>query len=521
MDWGLARMLDGSDGEAEEALELIQGNSKDSTQMGDAVGTPAYMAPEQARGLNEQLDPRSDLYALGLILHELITLKPALSGVSVSEVLIRAAKGERDPFVYHGSNFKLPVELYAIVQKATRLHSNRRYASVADFAADVRRYLRDEPVQASPDSPMRRLTRWIGKNQLLVVVAMLVTLLGAASVVISSLVMLQEAERESRQRQARLGALVTNISTQAHRIDSELMRFERLLEATAAATAQVLQHAKGNPDLPVYTTEDFDGDSPPEGTAYSKFHDMDVNFEWPVFKIAPGEDVQLATQLMRRMTLLRDVFRSTLLRSHSDSLTWEFDWAKELLRNKGTPLVWVYVGMRDGVHAAFPGHGGYDVEYDPRKRPWYRLSANKHGLFWGNTYVDASGHGLLLPCSTSLYDQNGSFLGVVGVDVSFRYLIDSLLHLEGMEGSVAYLLDDFGREVVRSDVSLEDYEQRIYDNRAMMLPEFPVNEVVRSIKSAEPGGYFPWDEEEKLVVYSRLNAMGWYYVVVVESEQVF
>jgi hypothetical protein len=176
--------------------------------------------------------------------------------------------------------------------------------------------------------------------------------------------------------------------------------------------------------------------------------------------------------------------------------------------------------MKDGVHMAFPGHGGYDEEYDPRERPWYRLSAHKHGLFWGNAYVDASGHGLLLPCSTSVYDQEGEFMGVVGVDVSFRYLIDSLLTLEGLEGSVAYLLDDFGREVVSSDVSLEDYEKRIYDNRARELSEFPVKEVVRSIKSAEPGGYYSWDEENKLVVYSRLNAMGWYYVVVVETDQV-
>jgi eukaryotic-like serine/threonine-protein kinase len=521
MDWGLARMLDGSDNESEEGLELIAGTSKDSTQMGDAVGTPAYMAPEQARGLNEQLDPRSDLYSLGLILHELITLKPALSGVSVSEVLIRAAKGERDPFVYQGGKFSIPVELGAVVGKATQLHPNRRYASVAAFAADVRCFLRDEPVLARPDSPVRKLTRWIGKNQLLVVVVMLVVVLGAASAVISSLVMVQEAERESQERQARLGAAVTSISTQAHQIDSELMRFERLLEATAAATAQVLQHARVDPDLPVYTTEDFDGDSPPEGTRYSKFHDMDVNYEWPVFKAALGADLVAATKRMKRMSELRDLFRSTLLRSHADALTWEFDWAKELLRNKGTPLVWVYAGMEDGIHTAFPGHGGYDEQYDPRERPWYRLSAYKHGLFWGNAYVDASGHGLLLPCSTSIYDQEGDFIGVVGVDVSFRYLIDGLLRLEGMEGSVAYLVDDFGREVVRSDMTLADYEQRIYDNRAKELPEFPVPDVVRSIKSAEAGGYFPWDEEEKLVVYSRLNAMGWYYVVVVESDQIF
>ena len=247
---------------------------------------------------------------------------------------------------------------------------------------------------------------------------------------------------------------------------------------------------------------------------------MDVSFEWPVFKAAPGADLGLATARMRRMTELRDLFRSTLLRSHADALTWEFDWAKELLRNQGTPLVWVYAGMSDGIHAAFPGHGGYDEQYDPRKRPWYRLSAYKHGLFWGNAYVDASGHGLLLPCSTSIYDQDGEFLGVVGVDLSFRYLIDGLLRVEDMEGSVAYLVDDFGREVVRSDVTLEDYEKRIYDNRAKELPEFPVPDVVRSIKSAEAGGYFPWQEEGKLVVYSRLNAMGWYYVVVVDSDQV-
>ena len=109
MDWGLARLLDGPNDQ--ESLDLIAGSSKDSTQLGDAVGTPAYMAPEQARGLNEQLDVRSDQYSLGLILHELITLRPPLSGASVSEVLIRAAKGERNPLVYSGGPFKIAVEL--------------------------------------------------------------------------------------------------------------------------------------------------------------------------------------------------------------------------------------------------------------------------------------------------------------------------------------------------------------------------------------------------------------------------
>lgn len=516
MDWGLARLLDGP--HDQESFDLIAGSSKDSTQLGDAVGTPAYMAPEQARGLNEQLDVRSDQYSLGLILHELVTLKPPLSGASVSEVLIRAAKGERNPFEYSGAPLKIAVELRAIVDKATSLHPNQRYPSVAEFAEDLRRFLRDEPVLAKPDVPTRKLSRWVAKNQFLVLVVTLVVLFFAATVAISSLLMVQASERKSVAQQAKIGAVVTSISTQAHQIDTELMRFERLLEAAAAATAQVLEHAEVDPSIPVYTAVDFDRDSPPPQTAYSEFHKMAVNFEWPVFKISKGSQAYSAGQSMRRMVQLRQLYRSTLLRSHDDTLSWEFDWAKELLRKQGTPLVWVYAGMDNGLHMAFPGHGDYDEEYDPRERPWYRLSAHKRGLFWGNAYVDASGHGLLLPCSTSIYSENGKFLGVVGVDVSFRYLIDGLLMVDNLEGSVAYLLDDFGREVVRSDVTLQDYESRIYDNRAKELSEFPVQEVVRSIKGAERGGYFAWEEEDKLVVYTRLNAMGWYYVVVVDTD---
>ena len=220
---------------------------------------------------------------------------------------------------------------------------------------------------------------------------MLVTLLCAASVMISSLLMVQSAERESVERQARIGAVVTSISTQAHQIDSELMRFERLLEATAAATAQVLEHAEVDSTIPIYTAASFDQDPAPPQTQYSEFHKMPVNFEWPVFKITAGSEAQQARESMLRMVQLRQLYRSTLLRSHADALSWEFDWAKQLLRNNGTPLVWVYAGMDNGLHMAFPGHGSYDEEYDPRDRPWYRLSAKKRGLFWGNAYVDASG----------------------------------------------------------------------------------------------------------------------------------
>ncbi|MFO0751108.1 MAG: hypothetical protein U1F43_36355 [Myxococcota bacterium] len=108
------------------------------------------MSPEQADGLTEQLDPRSDQFALGMLLQELVTLREARSARSLDEALRAAMGGRRNPVVHRDPKVVVKRELHAIIAKATAYRKDDRCSTVAAFADDVRRFLRDEPVLAEP-----------------------------------------------------------------------------------------------------------------------------------------------------------------------------------------------------------------------------------------------------------------------------------------------------------------------------------------------------------------------------------
>ena len=120
------------------------------TVAGTALGTPAYMSPEQAAGRLDQLGPASDVYSLGATLYCLLTGQPPLEG-DVGEVLRRAQRGEFPP--PRQVNPSVPAALEAVCLKAMAMKPEDRYASPRALADDVERWLADEPVSAYREPP--------------------------------------------------------------------------------------------------------------------------------------------------------------------------------------------------------------------------------------------------------------------------------------------------------------------------------------------------------------------------------
>lgn len=117
------------------------------TQSGQLVGTPMYMSPEQITGRCEP-DPRTDIYALGLVLYELLTLRPPLQAPSREELLRRSVVKPLPPV--RRLNTAIPKPLEAVVHKATAKDGDERYASGATFAGDIGHFLNGMPVTAPP-----------------------------------------------------------------------------------------------------------------------------------------------------------------------------------------------------------------------------------------------------------------------------------------------------------------------------------------------------------------------------------
>jgi eukaryotic-like serine/threonine-protein kinase len=162
-DFGLAKQIS-----APESL----------TQSGAVLGTPNYMAPEQARG-SKDVTTAADVYGLGAILYELLAGTPPFRSESWTEVVRKLQ--EDDPIPPQQVNRSVPRDLGMICLKCLEKLPERRYSSALELADDLERWLRHEPIQARPISPSRRLAKWVRRHPTLTSLCV-VTLLALAGI---------------------------------------------------------------------------------------------------------------------------------------------------------------------------------------------------------------------------------------------------------------------------------------------------------------------------------------------------
>jgi serine/threonine protein kinase len=145
-DFGLAKKLD-------EAGQ---------TQSGAVMGTPSYTAPEQAGGKTSDVGPAADIYALGAILYECLTGRPPFKAETALDTLRQVVSDE--PVPPSQLHSKTPRDLETICLKCLQKEPRKRYATAAELADDLGRFLRGEPVRARPVGRVERATKWTRRN---------------------------------------------------------------------------------------------------------------------------------------------------------------------------------------------------------------------------------------------------------------------------------------------------------------------------------------------------------------------
>jgi tetratricopeptide (TPR) repeat protein len=176
VDWGLAKATGQSDpSSGERTLLPVSASGLAETLPGSALGTPAYMSPEQAEGNLEALGPRSDVYSLGATLYCLLTGRPPLAGDAV-DVIPRVQRGDFRP--PRRIDAAIDAALEAIRLKAMALRPEDRYDSCRALAEDLERWMADEPVSAWREPLSRRARRWGRRHRTAVSTAGMAVLAG-------------------------------------------------------------------------------------------------------------------------------------------------------------------------------------------------------------------------------------------------------------------------------------------------------------------------------------------------------
>jgi WD40 repeat protein len=134
------------------------------TMTGEIVGTPAYMAPEQADGTRKDVGPAADIYALGVILYELLTGHVPFKGSDPLDLLLHVRHSE--PLPPRKRVPGVPIDLEVICLKCLEKDTAKRYASADDLAGDLQRFLDGCPIQARPVGEFERAVRWCRRNPL-------------------------------------------------------------------------------------------------------------------------------------------------------------------------------------------------------------------------------------------------------------------------------------------------------------------------------------------------------------------
>ena len=446
MDWGIARAV-------EDGREWVVPDK--------VTGTLRYMAPEIIKGARPSV--QSDIFALGAILYEIVSLNNAFAGKSPTEIVRHQKTGRIGGFRHR---FGLPInrDFKAVILKATDPDPARRYQSVAEFGADIRRVRRNEEISARPDTPVGKFVRWCANHPQAIAGSLLGLFLTLVAGLVFSVEHSVQAAIVQRDQDAAIAGAFGQSSLAAQNINTRFSRHIRLLN-NLMEDYLMLRDAELPAAWSVNALTDRELNMPGGPAAAmlapAAAYGWRVDFRHLGYAMPPDtamspEDKQNLRILSFMVPRFRHlVFKHSIGEDHLDDRPDAEVEAQ--IRKFGTSPHRIFFGFPDGLCAAYPGMARPPANFDPRVRSWYKkaLSLHHNQIVWGRPYTDtASGGGHRLTCSMPIYDDGGVFRGVTALELDLDLLARQIARF-GNQGAFVkgkYIFDRYGIICLRTDV---------------------------------------------------------------------
>lgn len=539
VDWGAAKLLDpDAVGDYQDVTEapLVESDADVETKAGELIGTPMYMAPEQAMGAIDEQGPAADQFALGMMLQEIVTLAPPRDG-SKSDRIAKAVIGDR-------VSMEAPPGcegLVAIVERATKPEPEDRFPSMIEFSAAVRLWLRQAQLTLRPPPASASVPKPDGarsearaeptssvpprpRKPTLALLVGLAILTGSLGAVAASLWSTGDAERRAGARSQQLSTWSGRVAQRGAMIDHHLAQVEAEVAALAArfeermpgleprspmpALDQPLEQAglaapsEPEMDLPSWLADHayagmgrLAGRPPLEGARHDDDYGMPVHHErtgvvWP----AGVSDEQVVPLLHALGNVTHALKRPMRPDADGESLA----------------LHLTYAAFEEGVLLNYPAYEALPEDYDPRARPWYRDAIGVFEPRFGAPYPDASGTGMLVPCNQAILKADGAPAGVAGADFALR-TVRAMITMDQHEGwTSSALLDGEARAFVDTARLAAALGPGLHDNAPAETHAIEAD-VRDAIAGERHAGWVERDAET--VFYRRLVEIDWTLLV--------
>ena len=518
VDWGLAKVIS-------------NGNDNTPTPENAKIsGTPRYFAPEILRG--ETCDIRSDIFTLGLILQEIVTLQFAIKGKDEKEYMEHIIGGEQAP-IKHLFKWHIDKPLQAIIRKATAYSLEDRYQSVEELSEDLRRYMAGLSINAYPDNILMKFSRFAYQRRQGFMALFMALILLSGSITVYAIYRQLQTSREMNIQNRAINFIYNRTAFVSEHLNITALHIQEQLSALSRLVAYLISYNHENDEheweklfRPTYQkigkTE--------QNMFYSPHYKRMISLDFGIYTFAPDTDPVKGVELIKHISPVLTKMKYIVLGSESGYTFDQKDYEKLKMKylNTGFPVRSVYIGTRGGVKLLYPWRGNYPRKVDPRERLWYRAAKEKSGPVWGKPYMDFDSiSGLCIPCSVPIIDLDGNFRGVVGADLSVNRLTQSILS-RGNIGDYVIEKAVISREGEIIFSSKSNYFNKKFDpdkyhtNAEFKTPLFRSWDVRSKIlKGNKDFGTFIVVQRGRQVIYSyaHLEVFNMVFVVVADYEK--
>jgi serine/threonine-protein kinase len=526
VDWGLARLFFSNQSPNETDIQVQASGEYEhvQTKVGQLMGTPQYMSPEQAQGLIHEMDGRSDLFSLGLILYELVYLKRAIDGDNLIQIVNKLVQGEVDDIPAQSPYERIPSHLPEIIRKATAKEKEERYASVQELADELHNCLTADKVVMSPPSkiapsankrePSGPTTQTGSRWPLFAGMFVLVLAIIGQYAWTQYAQTKRQTERRTRATliQTRLQG-TRDLANQADRLFAQVEA--SLLQLIHQSQDKLTQQAPSSPPTLQYKMYE------PDDLQTSLFYKDKVSLQWPVIRLPQGTDQRTESTRRNSLAQLRTIQRATVLQSPRYLGQTGSPMTTQQLLEQGLPVLSSVLAFSDGAFVEYPGRNGFPAHYVPTKTSWYKAAIASKRIIWSRPFVSAQRiRSVQIGCFQSFRPSKEEKRGVAGLILQLNYLASHFQKVAKRYPWLKemYIFDQSGRTLLNSNHRLRAFSGSKLLLSPVDMPLFSKSSVRKAAKTNEPGHV--WEpggaNGYELYAFSRINTTGWTLVTVSE-----